>query len=180
MSQAERAYVAIDVNNLWHSCREIHGRDARVSYSSLKQLICSRQFANMPRQAKIVAYAVTVQGSDKQPAQNARFLRSLRNLGFTVKTRDMRIEKGLLKPYATDWDVGIAVDAISDIDTFDTFVLVSGDGDYALLLERLKRLNKRVEVITFQNVASSLLHNAADEIIFLTDREVFQDPGRRS
>ena len=176
MGSVERAYVAIDVNNLWHSCREIYGRDTRVSYPSLKRLINGRRYSNLPRQLTITAYTVTLSFSK---TDNARFLQSLQKLGFIVKTRSMRIEKGLAKPFATDWDVGITIDAISDVNTYDTFILVSGDGDYAMLLERLHKLGKRVEVITFQTTASSLLHAVADELVYLTENEVFQDPGRR-
>jgi uncharacterized LabA/DUF88 family protein len=53
--------------------------------------------------------------------------------------------------------VGIAVDALQQIHAFDTFIIASGDGDYAPLVEKIQRDGKRVEVYTFRNSASMIL-----------------------
>ena len=53
-----------------------------------------------------------------------------------------------LKPYIQrkdgsskgDWDVGITIDALEASKKVDTIVLLSGDGDFDLLLEIVKRL----------------------------------------
>jgi uncharacterized LabA/DUF88 family protein len=58
-------------------------------------------------------------------------------MGFTVK----------LKPYIQrsdgsakgDWDVGIAIDVLEAAKAVDTIVLLSGDGDFDLLLEKIKK-----------------------------------------
>jgi uncharacterized LabA/DUF88 family protein len=167
MSTVERVYVAIDVNNLWHSCRDLFGKRARVNYTLLKELI-DKHHAISPHTLNIVAYVISL-----PDAGNAKFIESLNSLGFTVKIKQARLEKGISKMFATDWDVGIAIDAIDDQDTYDTFVLVSGDGDYGPLLERLHKQNKRTEVVTFKKTCSSVLYGVADELIFLGDNEVF-------
>jgi len=105
--------------------------------------------------------------------RNQKFIDSLQRLGFRVKDRTMVSEKNAAKPYGTDWDVGITLDAMKEINNYDVFVLVSGDGDYALLLNELRQQGKRVEVITFEGSTSKLLHQEADKIIYLTENEVF-------
>jgi uncharacterized LabA/DUF88 family protein len=77
------------------------------------------------------AYAID-RGDDKQ----LKFQNALRKMGFTVK----------LKPYIQrsdgsakgDWDVGIALDVLETARDVDTIVLLSGDGDFDLLLEKIK------------------------------------------
>jgi uncharacterized LabA/DUF88 family protein len=58
-------------------------------------------------------------------------------MGFTVK----------LKPYIQrsdgsakgDWDVGIAIDVLETAKDVDTVILLSGDGDFDLLLEKINK-----------------------------------------
>jgi uncharacterized LabA/DUF88 family protein len=80
-----------------------------------------------------------------------------------------------MKPFGTDWDIGITIDALDNLDDYDTFVLLSGNGDYHILLKDLKDRGKRVEVVTFENLYSHLLHDSADEIIFISDSEIFRE-----
>ena len=78
------------------------------------------------------AYA-THRGDDKQ----LKFQDALKHIGFSVK----------LKPYIQrsdgsakgDWDVGITLDVMEAAKDVDTIVLLSGDGDFDLLLEKIKK-----------------------------------------
>jgi uncharacterized LabA/DUF88 family protein len=78
------------------------------------------------------AYAIH-RGDDKQ----LNFQNALKQIGFTVK----------LKPYIQrsdgsakgDWDVGITIDVMEIAKGVDTVVLLSGDGDFDLLLEKIKK-----------------------------------------
>ncbi|MCV5233067.1 NYN domain-containing protein, partial [Escherichia coli] len=74
-----------------------------------------------------------------------QFHHILRGVGFEV----------MLKPYIQrrdgsakgDWDVGITLDAIEIAPDVDRVILVSGDGDFSLLVERIQqRYNKKVTV----------------------------------
>jgi len=167
----ERVYVAVDINNLWHSCRETYGIAARVSFARLREMILRGQTAGTPRQLTLVAYAVAL-----PKYENSSFLKSLEASGYRVKIRRMRIAKGIQKPFHTDWDVGITIDAINLVNDYDTFVLASGDGDYAPLLQELRARKKRTEVVTIKNSASGQLFSAADVVLFLTEQEIFHDP----
>ena len=48
-------------------------------------------------------------------------------------------------------------------------VLVSGDGDFIALVEYLKNMGKRVEVVAFGRSTSGKLKEAADEFVDLDD-----------
>lgn len=176
MSKVERVYVAVDVNNLWHSCQQVFGREYRVSYPHLKQMILDLRYEKVPREVVFVAYVIEVPSRNSKTPRNARFIEYLRGLGFKIKKRRMQHDKSTGKPYGTDWDVGIALDAMTLQNTYDTFTLVSGDGDYAIMIEKLKWLGKRTEVITFERTTSQLLHQEADNVIFLKEDHIFPEP----
>ena len=91
----------------------------------------------------------------------------------------MRWEKGITKPFHTDWDVGITVDVLSSIDKFDTFVLASGDGDYVPLIKAVQDKGKRVEVYTFEKSASQVLFEIADSVFFLGESDIYQEGDSR-
>ena len=181
MAKTERVLVAVDVNNLWHSCQEVFGPSFRVSYPDLKSLVHSLGYKNVPRETSWIAYVVEVPSrtSPEKAPRNARFIEYLKNREFKIKKRRMNYDKGTGKPYGTDWDVGIAIDALTLKDTYDTFTLVSGDGDYAILINKLKWMGKRVEVITFEKTTSHLLHYEANNVVFLSRDHVFLTPTPR-
>lgn len=180
----ERVFVAVDVNNLWHVCRNTYGQEYRVSYGALRRLI-EHQEENKLKDIKLIAYTValpyrrdedeTEDEVSKPAIKNAKFLQSLERFGYIVKTRQMIIDKASQKAFGTNWDVGITIDAIKNADDFDTFVLVSGDGDYSILLEELRHLGKRVEVVAFKNSASKLLHSASNKVTYISEMEIFCD-----
>ena len=116
--------IFVDVQNIYYTTRDSYGR--QFNYRKLWQRISA--------QGDIVfatAYAIH-RGDDKQ----LKFQNALKQIGFNVK----------LKPYIQrsdgsakgDWDVGIAIDVMGAAPHVDTVVLLSGDGDFDLLLEKIK------------------------------------------
>ena len=81
-------------------------------------------------------------------------------IGFEVKSKDLQVFYGGNKK--GDWDVGLCMDVVRMIPKIDVCVLVSGDGDYAELVEYAKSQGVRVEVIAFQKTSSSKLLEIAD------------------
>lgn len=169
--EPERVYTAVDVSNLFKSCRSEFGLDARVDFEVLSQLVPSIRRPNDVVQ-RLVAYVVA---SSKN--NHHAFSQVLRTYGYRVRERYMRYEKGFTtrcsacgnrettsKATRSDWDVGITVDAMDQIDTFDTFVLVSGDGDFVMLLEYMKSKGKRVIVFAFETTTARHLYEVADEL----------------
>lgn len=59
-----------------------------------------------------------------------------------------------------NFDVEICVDSIRLLDRYDTFCLLSGDSDFARLVEFLRRKNKKVIIIAAGHVLHSLRSQA--------------------
>lgn len=121
----KRIAVFADVQNIYYTTRQAYGR--QFDYRKLWQRISA--------EGEIVhatAYAID-RGDDRQ----MKFQNALKHIGFTVK----------LKPYIQrsdgsakgDWDVGITIDVIEVAAKVDSVILLSGDGDFALLLDKITR-----------------------------------------
>jgi uncharacterized LabA/DUF88 family protein len=144
----KRIAVFVDVQNIYYTTRQAFGR--QFDYRKLWQRISA--------EGEIVyatAYAID-RGNDKQ----RRFQNALRHIGFAVK----------LKPYIQrsdgsakgDWDVGIAIDVMEIARDVDSVVLLSGDGDFDLLLEKIKeKYAVSTEVYGVPALTADSLINAA-------------------
>ena len=146
---AKKIAIFVDVQNIYYTTRQAYGR--QFNYRKLWKLI--------EEQGDIVsatAYAIH-RGDDGQ----LKFQDALKHIGFTVK----------LKPYIQrsdgsakgDWDVGIAIDVLESAKDIDTVVLLSGDGDFDLLLEKVKN-DYGVTAIVYgvpQLTANSLVESAS-------------------
>lgn len=140
--------VFVDVQNIYYTTRQAYGR--QFNYRKLWQEISG---GGEIRSA--TAYAIEP-NDDKQH----QFQTALRSIGFTVK----------LKPYIQrrdgsakgDWDVGITIDVLRAADGVDTVVLLSGDGDFDLLLSTVQADHATVvEVYGVRALTASSLISAA-------------------
>jgi len=76
------------------------------------------------------------------------FLAFLKRNGYRLLTKSVK-EVGLTEKHRkANFDVEIAVDAVSWMSNYDTLVLFSGDSDFAYLLEFLRRKRKNIVVIS--------------------------------
>jgi len=138
-----------DVQNIYYTTREAYGR--QFNYREL--------WRRVGAQGEIIsatAYAIQ-RHDDKQ----IKFQDVLKHLGFEVK----------LKPYIQrsdgsakgDWDVGIAIDVMDAAAEVDTVILLSGDGDFDLLLEKVRtKYAVRAEVYGVPSLTANSLINAAN------------------
>ena len=153
----QRVGVFIDVQNLYHSARNIY--NARVNFDELLK--------DVLRERKLIrsfAYVVRTKTGEEQP-----FFEALVKLGFETRIRDLQEFAGGQKK--ADWDVGIVIDAVRVAPSVDVVILISGDGDFIPLVEYLRNQGKRVEVMAFKQSASSKLIEAADKFI-----DIGEDP----
>ena len=140
--------IFVDVQNIYYTTRDTYGR--QFNYRELWKRIST--------QGDIVvanAYAIH-RDDDKQK----KFQDALKHIGFTVK----------LKPYIQrsdgsakgDWDVGITIDVMQVAKDVDTVILLSGDGDFDLLLEKIKKdYNVTAEVYGVPALTANSLIDAA-------------------
>ena len=149
--EEQRVAVFIDVQNLYYSARNIY--NARVNFSALlKEVVGTRKLV------RAIAYVIRAQMPEEQT-----FFDALSKAGFEVKAKDLQVFFGGTKK--GDWDVGITMDAIRQMNKVDSIVLASGDGDYVPLLDYIKNFGVRAEVIAFGKSASSKLIEEADDFI---------------
>lgn len=181
MPNIERVFFAIDVMNLFHSAKDYFGKDYRINFNKLVRMVTNKPICRLPRTLNSIAYTVTPNFRIKRDGTFQRtevrksigFIKSLEHLSIQVKNRETYVEKGIAKPMATDWDVGITVDALNKLDEYDTFSLASGDGDYSLLIDDLKSKGKYTEIVTLEKSASRILCATAHRVMFITEKEMF-------
>ncbi|MBI2010946.1 MAG: NYN domain-containing protein [Candidatus Colwellbacteria bacterium] len=154
-NQDQRVGVFIDIQNLYHSAKNLYG--GRVNYGELlKQLVQGRHLV------RALAYVVK---SDPATGEET-FFEALGKAGIELRSKDIQIFPSGVKK--ADWDVGIAVDAIRMAGLFDIIILVSGDGDFLPLVNYLQwGLGRGVEVAAFGKTTSSRLREAADSFMDL-------------
>ena len=119
--------VFVDVQNIYYTVKDSH--NCHFNYREL--------WRQLSKEGNIVlanAYAIARNDAQQQSFQNI-----LRGIGFSVK----------LKPYIQrsdgsakgDWDVGLTIDVMDAVASpdqpIDQVVLLSGDGDFDLLLQRV-------------------------------------------
>ncbi|MAF59303.1 MAG: NYN domain-containing protein [Candidatus Pacebacteria bacterium] len=150
--KSQRVGIFIDTQNLYHSAKHLY--KSRVNFGNvLKEALAGRQLI------RAMAYVVTTESGEEQ-----NFFDALTKLGIETKTKDLQIFYGGAKK--ADWDVGMAIDAVSMAPKLDAVILATGDGDFVPLVEYLKQHDGvQVEVITFGRSASSRLKEVADDYI---------------
>ena len=146
----EKISIFVDVQNIYYTCRQAY--QCSFDYNKF--------WAEVTRDREIVnAYAYATDRGDEKQMQ---FQNILRAIGFTVKLKPMlqRLD-GTAK---ADWDVGIALDIFEEAENCDTVILASGDGDFDILLQRIKkRFNTRAEVYGVPELTSDLLIKQASK-----------------
>lgn len=139
-----------DVQNIYYTTRQAYGR--QFNYRALWDRVS--QQGNIE---KAYAYAIAREDNKQQKFQSA-----LQSIGFDVK----------LKPYIQrsdgtakgDWDVGITIDVLQAAPKVDRIVLLSGDGDFDLLMSKLiSEYGVTAEVYGVPALTANSLINAASQ-----------------
>ena len=141
--------VFVDVQNIYYTCRQAYGR----------QFNYRRFWQQLQHQGDIVqatAYAI-----DRADDQQRKFQDALRHIGFTVKLKPfIQRSDGSAKG---DWDVGITIDVLQQAETVDEIILLSGDGDFDLLLQAIRqRFQCKSTVYGVPGLTAHALMNSAD------------------
>ena len=153
----EKVAIFADVQNIYYTTRQSYQR--HFNYSAFwTQATADRELVTA------IAYAI-----DKGDSKQLGFQQILRNIGFEVK----------LKPYIQrsdgsakgDWDVGITLDVIEYAATSDVVILLSGDGDFDLLLNKVRNSYPvSTEVYGVPGLTAPSLINAANRFIAIDDK----------
>ncbi|MCL5733905.1 MAG: NYN domain-containing protein [Patescibacteria group bacterium] len=150
---AQRVGIFIDVQNLYHSAKNLY--QGRVNYNILIDHLL---------QGRVLIRSVAYVVKSETAAGEASFFDALEKAGLQLRVKDLQVYAGGFKK--GDWDVGMAVDAIRMAGFLDTVILVTGDGDFLPLVDYLKwGVGRFVEVAAFKRTASAKLQEAADNFI---------------
>ena len=121
----KKVAIFVDVQNIYYTTKQAY--NCHFDYNAFWREITSKREV-----IKAIAYAIESNNEKQKQFQNI-----LRGIGFEVK----------LKPYIQrsdgsakgDWDVGITIDIMLLAQQVDSIILLSGDGDFAILLDKVKQ-----------------------------------------
>ena len=153
----KKVAIFVDVQNIYYTTKQSH--NCHFDYNAFWREITSNREV-----VKAVAYAIKSDNEKQNQFQNI-----LRGIGFEVK----------LKPYIQradgsakgDWDVGITLDMMEYAKGADIVVLASGDGDFDLLLNKVRNdFGNSVELYGVQQLTADSLIKAASRFIPIDDK----------
>lgn len=161
----QRVAIFVDVQNIYYTTRQ--GYDAHFDYNAFwRQVTAGRKVV------QATAFAI-----ERGAAKQRQFQNILRGIGFEVK----------LKPFIAradgsakgDWDVGITLDVMDCANGADIVVLASGDGDFDLLVQRLReRHGIEVEVYGVPQLTAGALIRAATRFVPIDEHLLLRPSGQ--
>src|SRR5215217_3705608 len=169
----ERVAVFVDGANLYHSIENFY--KGILDYARLLSA------AVVERKLLRATFYIV----EKQEADEGQGTTSARSFGYKVRSKPLMVHETLtpdgerMVSHKGDWDIGIVVDMMRLAGHADTYVLVSGDGDYVEAVEYLQsEKGIRVEVISAAQCTSQALLDVCDAHTDLADiPELFRPPG---
>ncbi|MBW8190483.1 NYN domain-containing protein [Neiella marina] len=148
----KKVVILVDVQNVYYTTRQTFRRN--FDYNRFWAQVTTNNTV-----VKAFAYAIERGDSKQREFQNI-----LRAIGFEVKLKPfIQRSDGSAKG---DWDVGITIDALEYAPQADEVILVSGDGDFALLADNIRHSKgKTVTVYGVEQLTANSLIKAANEFI---------------
>ena len=117
--------VFVDVQNIYYTTKQAFKKS--FDYRKFWRHLEAQGHINCAK-----AYAI-----DRGDAKQLQFQNTLRKIGFDVQLKPfIQRSDGSAKG---DWDVGITIDVMRIAPTVDKVILLSGDGDFDLLMQHIKK-----------------------------------------
>ena len=148
--------IFVDVQNIYYTTRDSFG--CSFDYKKFWDHIESKSIIITAN-----AYAI-----DRKDEKQQKFQYALQTIGFKVK----------LKPYISrsdgstkgDWDVGITIDILESAKEVEKIILLSGDGDFDVLVKRVIEKYKCVmDVYGVKELTADSLIRAATNFYPITE-----------
>ncbi len=147
-----KVYIFIDAENLFYSQQSLGWQ---VSYEKLMSYFKNE----CGKEIKCFVYS----GIDESNEGQKKFIDMLDINGFIVRTKNIKkIRTGLDRyKWKSNLDIELAFEMVDLAESYDTAVLVSGDSDFALPLDRIKKKGKNVIVMSTKGrISKELLERA--------------------
>jgi len=152
----QRVGVFVDVQNMYYSAKNLYS--SKVDFEKLlDSAVMNRDLI------RASAYVIQAETPDEN-----NFFEALRKIGYEVEIKQLKEFYGGEKK--GDWDLGMTVDMIQQAKKLDTIVLVTGDGDFAVLVNHLKSMGCRVEVMSFGRSSAKELRESATNFIDMDEK----------
>ncbi len=171
-SKKERIIIFIDGSNFYHSLKDTFGyHENEIDFQKLinflkgKRMLVSVYYYNAPLDRGY---------NEETYWKQQKFFSRLRNIpGFNVIlcTLRKRKENGKITYKMKGDDIYMAIDMVSFAyeDTYDTAIMVSGDGDFGPAIKRVQKLGKKVENAYFRISRANFLKRVCDSSICFDD-----------
>ena len=159
--EMERVGVFVDVQNMFYAAR---GQNARLDFDVLLQTITRGR-----RLVRAIAYVVETKEIDQ-----SGFIALLQQKRYEVRRKDLKVRSD--GSFKGDWDMGIALDALEMAASLDVVVLVTGDGDFTGLVQKVKVIGPKVEIYSFPRNTAKELREAADKFVPIDRRMLIRMP----
>lgn len=152
-----RVAVFVDIQNVYYTTSQTFNRN--FDYNRFWDKVTDGRSVS-------AAFAYAIDRGDEKQKQ---FQNILRAIGFEVKLKPfIQRQDGSAKG---DWDVGIAIDVMDWAENVDRIVLVSGDGDFDLLVEKVtQKYQIPVDVFGVEALTARSLMNAASRFYPITEK----------
>lgn len=148
-----RVAIFIDGSNLFYAALQL---GIEIDYT---KLLC--RLTEGSRLLRAFFYTGVERTNEKQQG----FLLWMRRNGYRVIAKDLvQLPDGSKK---ANLDVEIAVDLMALVGSYDTAIIVSGDGDLAYAADSVSYRGARIEVVSLRSMTSDSLINVADRYIDL-------------
>lgn len=160
-------FLQIDLQNLFFEAKRL---GEKIDFEKVYQYFNSRgsEFLN-----NAIIYIIQSDEFD-----SSKFEVKLRNIGYQIKAKSVqkvfRDNRTIYK--MGNHDVGITIDCLDALNTFDKWILMSGDGDFVDLCKYLKNKDKKIEIWSFKNCYNSNLEQYADKIYFIDEQFFYKRP----
>ena len=152
----EKVSIFVDVQNIYYTTKQSY--NCHFNYNAFWDKATSNREI-----VTAIAYAIDRRGEKQKQFQNI-----LRRIGLEVK----------LKPFIQrldgsakgDWDVGITLDVIEYAERSDVVILASGDGDFDLLVNKIKNnFGISVEIYGVRPLTAEALIRSASKFVPIQD-----------
>lgn len=159
-----RVGVFVDVQNLYMCVKSVFGH-AKINYKALRDFL-TRDGALV----KMVAFTCY----DPENRSQVDFMHALALMGYRIVAKPLkRMPDGNVK---ASMDMEMALEILTSANYLDELIVVTGDGDFAPLLDYLARMGKIIKVIGPDRLTSPDLIRTCDQFINLTQIDgIFMD-----
>ena len=166
-------YLQIDLQNLFFEARN---QGQKIDFDKVWHFFSDRE-TEILTAASI--YLIRADNFDGR-----KFEAKLEILGYDIKIKNVTkftkwnptTKKNKTTYQNSNHDVNITVDCLDRMDTFNKWILMSGDGDFADLCKYLKQKKKKVEIWSFKECYNTALEMYADRVHFIDDRFFYKKP----